>query len=192
MVPSTRPSHPALLVARDAIRDARERLVSQWTSWVADRMASHPDVVKSTLNRQFGLLVDILIELAGPMRREGAELWFTACDSYGRLAAVRGLAAGEVVEEIQHLRELLIRHLSERVFSLSPRQSMAVVLRLNRLLDKGIAHAVVGYTDALVETLLERSGVPVAASEPAERVITERLGQLEDELARLRKIGATD
>ncbi len=183
---STRPSNPAIMAARTAIQRVRNDLVNEWTQWVWERMNTAPEVVNSTLERQFGLLVDILIEIVGPLRRAGTELWFNSTDTYGRLAAVRGLAAGEVVEEIQHLRELLIRHLSEPVFSLPPRQSMAVMLRLNRIVDKGIAHAVVGYTDALVETLLHRRGVPVTAHELAEVVIAQRLEHLEEELARLR------
>ncbi len=183
----TRPSNPALQQARDVMQSARNHLVDQWTRWVAARTAQAPDFLgAATLERQFGLLIDILIELAGPRRRQGAELWFTTCDSYGRMAAIRGLAAGEVVEEIQHLRELLIRHLSEAVFQLSPRQSMAVVLRLNGFLDKAIAHAVVGYTDTLVETLLDRRGIPIAANEPADAALDQRLTQLEEELERLR------
>ncbi len=183
---STRPSNPAILAARTALLLVRNDLVSQWTQWVTDRTAGISGEVNPTLERQFGLLVDILIEVAGPLRQQGAELWFTACDAYGRLAAIRGLAAGEVVEEIQQLRELLIRHLSEPAFSMSARESMAVLLRLNRIVDKCISHAVVGYTDELVETLLDKRGVPVTAAEPAEVVISERLEQLEDELARLK------
>ena len=183
---STRPSNPAILAARTALLTVRDDLVSQWTQHVNDRAAGFLGENGSTLERQFGLLVDILIEVAGPLRRRGAELWFNACDEYGRLAAIRGLAAGEVVEEIQHLRELLIRHLSEPVFTMSARQSMAVLLRLNRIVDKCISHAVVGYTDELVETLLDKRGVPVTAARPAEKVISERLEQLEDELARLK------
>jgi hypothetical protein len=37
---------------------------------------------------------------------------------------------------------------------------MAIMLRLNRVIDKGIAVAVVGYTDALVATLFAQNGVP--------------------------------
>ena len=183
---TARPSNPALLAARTAMLVVRDDIVKQWARWVNERIATAPGLDAATLERQFGLLFDILVEFAGPLRRQGAELWFTACDAYGRLAAVRGLAAGEVVEEIQHLRELLIRHLSEAVFSLPTRQTMAVVLRLNRTLDKGIAHAVVGYTDTLVETLLDRRGIPIAANEPAEAAMTERISHLEDELAQLR------
>jgi hypothetical protein len=142
---------------------------------------------RPTLERQLALLVDTMVEMAGPLRRQVAEIWFSACDTYGRSAAARGLAAGEVVEEIQHLRELLIRELSEIIAALPARQSMAVVLRLNRFLDRGIAHAVVGYTDILVESLLNKRGVVLNASEPGENHMEERLSQLEEELEALRQ-----
>jgi hypothetical protein len=45
----------------------------------------------------------------------------------------------------------------------------------------------VGYTDALVETLFNQRGVPVSVSGPIEQAIAQRLGQVEAELARLRK-----
>lgn len=185
-----RPSHPALLVVRQAIRHDREQLLRQWVDWVDRRIEDTPGLRAPTVERQFAILIDILIELAGPLRKQATELWFSACEEYGRTAAVRGLAAGEVVEEIQYLRELLIHLLSETVFDLPPRQSMAVVLRINRMLDRGIAHAVVGYTDALVETLLDRSGVPVAASEPVEMVVAARVEHLEEEVRRLQNQAA--
>ncbi|NIM52144.1 MAG: hypothetical protein GTN78_08260 [Gemmatimonadales bacterium] len=181
-----RPSNPAMMAVSRSLRQNRDRLVEQWSRWVAGRMAQAPHIQRPTIERHLALLVDVMIEMAGPLRRQVAELWFTASDVYGHTAAARGLAAGEVVEELQQLRELLIHLLSEMVANLPPRQSMAVVLRLNRLLDRGIAHAVVGYTDALVETLLNRRGVPIVASEPAEDEVLQRLEQLEDELAQLR------
>lgn len=185
---TTRPSHPALLAARHAIQADRSRLLELWSQWIARRMAQAPGVKRPTVERQLALLLDIIIELAGPLRRQVAELWFAACDGYGRVAAVRGLAAGEVVEELQYLRELLIYTLSETVVLMPPRQSMAVVLRLNRLLDRGVAHAVVGYTDTLVETLLNRRGVPTGAKEETEVDVVTRISQLEEELARLRAL----
>ena len=43
------------------------------------------------------------------------------------------------------------------------------MLRLNRVIDKGIAVAVVGYTDALVATLFAQNGVPALGSERLRR-----------------------
>jgi len=181
-----RPSNPALLAVSRSLRAERDLLTERWSRRIARRISEAPHVRWPTVERHLALLVDILTESAGPLRRQVAELWFTACEVYGQTAAARGLAAGEVVEELQELRELLIHHLSETVSNLPPRQSMAAVLRLNRILDRGISHAVVGYTDALVETLLNRRGVPIVASEPADDEVLQRLEQLEEELAQLR------
>jgi hypothetical protein len=181
-----RPSNPALQAVSRALRGNRDRLVEQWAQWVTGRVQEAPHVRTPTVERHLALLVDILIESAGPLRRQVAELWFTASEVYGQTAANRGLAAGEVVEELQQLREILIHFLSEPIATLPARQSMAAVLRLNRILDRGISHAVVGYTDALVETLLNRRGVPIVASEPEEDEVLQRLESLEEELEQLR------
>ena len=183
---TTRPSKPAMAAVGRWLESNRDQLIRKWADWVTGRMSHVPIINRATIERQFALLLDIVIETAGPLRRQVAELWFDACDTYGRTAAARGLAAGEVVEELQHLRELLIRNLSEVIAALPNRQSMTVVLRLNRLLDRGISHAVVGYTDVLVETLLNKQGVVLDASEGGEIDVIRRLEQLEEELAMLR------
>ncbi len=182
-----RPSTSALAAVGRGIENRRDRLVSDWAGWINNRLASIEHIRRETIERQLALLVDILIEMADAPRRQTNELWLSASEWYGRTAAERGLAAGEVVEEFQYLRELLIRSLSELIASLQPRQSMAAVLRLNRLLDKGTAHAVVGYTDALVETLLNQRGVPVGALDAADTELEKRLEQLTSELARIRE-----
>lgn len=64
---------------------------------------------------------------------------------------------------------------------------MSAILRLNRTIDRGIAHTVVGYTDALVETLLNGRGVPIVATQPGEDEILQRLAHLESELELLRR-----
>jgi hypothetical protein len=182
-----RPSQPTLLAVSRALAARRDALASQWTRWILARVGAAPTVRPQVLERQVLLLIDLLIETAGPLRRAALELWLQASEGYGRTAAERGLAAGEVVEELQHLRELLIHHLSELIAALPGRVSMAAVLRLNRILDSGITHAVVGYTDALVETLFAQRGVPVSAGGSADDDIVQRLGHLEAELEQLRR-----
>ena len=68
--------------------------------------------------------------------------------------------------------ELMKRHL----------RLMAVLLHLNRVIDRGIAVAVAGYTDALVAELYVQDGVPSAGNglEPAD--VERQLGALEREL----------
>lgn len=136
--------------------------------------------------QQLGLLIDILVEFDGPFRHEANDLWHVAAEWYGRTAAERGLATGEIVEEFRHLRELLFRGLADIIVASPARQSMDTVLRINRVLDQGIAHAVVGYTDALVETLLHRRGVPVSSEEVPASEIELQLRQFERELQAIR------
>ncbi|HEX9054893.1 MAG TPA: hypothetical protein VF830_08300 [Gemmatimonadales bacterium] len=178
-----RASQPALLAAGRVISDSRNLMVAQWADWLGDRITAAPTIPRATVEREFRLIIDALTAMVGPLRREVGVVWLHVCEHYGRVAAARGLAAGEVVEELQHLRELLIRNLAPAFTTMRPRQSLAIVLRLNRVLDKGIAIAVVGYTDALVATLFSQNGVPVASSEYDPSDVQRQLGALEQELA---------
>lgn len=178
-----RASQPALLAISRVIADARDPMVVQWADWLGDRITAAPTIPRATVEREFRLIIETLSEMVGPFRREARIVWFHVCEHYGRMAAARGLAAGEVVEELQFLRELLIRHLSHTFSALRPRQSLAIMLRLNRIIDKGIAVAVVGYTDALVATLFAQNGVPALATEYDAVEVRRHLDALEAELA---------
>jgi hypothetical protein len=59
---------------------------------------------------------------------------------------------------------------------------MAIMLRLNRVIDKGIAVAVVGYTDARVATLFAQNGVPALSTEYDRAEVERQLLALEREL----------
>ncbi len=177
------PSAPALDAVGRAITARRDVLVAEWTKWVCQRVNCEAD---SVVELQLGLLVDILGEMPGPLRRPVTELWYRVCESHGRESAFRGLAAGEVVEELQHLRELLIRHLAEVTAALPARQYLATIMRLNRFVDKGISHAVVGYTDSLVETLFNQSGVPISAGNDPKTESIKRVQIYQAELQTIR------
>ena len=162
--------------------EMRDSMVIQWAAWLGDRMTSAHSVPRPTVERELRLLIDVMTEMVGPMRRDVKKIWYHSCEHYGRVAAARGLAAGEVVEEMQFLRELLIRNLSPVLAALRARQGMATMLRLNRVLDKGIAVAVVGYTDALVATLFAQNGVPSHDAELDTADIERQLENIESEL----------
>jgi len=59
---------------------------------------------------------------------------------------------------------------------------MAIMLRLNRVIDKGIAVSVVGYTDALVATLFSQNGVPSISVSSDFGEVARQLTSLEREL----------
>lgn len=163
--------------------DHKDAMITEWADWLVGRVSTTQAIPRTTLKRELRLIYDILIESVGPMRRSITEAWHHACEHYGRLGAARGLAAGEIVEEIQYLRELIIRRIGPVLSGLRQRQAMAIILRLSATLDKGMAICVVGYTDALVATLFTQSGVPAAGSAFDNHEVEKQLEQLEGELA---------
>src|SRR3954468_8496799 len=177
-----RASEPVLIDAGRVIAEMRESMVAQWADWLGDRVTAASTIPRSTVEREFRLLFDVLAEMVGPLRREANPVWFHVCEHYGRIASARGLAAGEVVEELTYLRELLTLNLAPVLVSMRARQGMAIMLRLNRVIDKGIAVAVVGYTDALVATLFSQNGVPLSSTKQDVAEGERQLDILEQEL----------
>lgn len=180
-----RASQPALLAAGRVIVEKRDDVVREWAERLGDRISVASTIPRSTVEREFRLLIDIMAQLVGPLRRESRHLWRCSCELYGRTASARGLAAGEVVEELLHLRDLMTRELAPVVAALRARQGMAILLRLNRLMDEGLASAVVGYTDALVATLMSSNGVPENGGTWDAADVDRQLETLESELASL-------
>jgi hypothetical protein len=166
-----------------AMADHRDAIIHEWSDWLTKRVSSAAGLSRETIERELRLLLDVMIENVGPMRRSADEVWHHACEHYGLVGAARGLAAGEIVEEIQYLRGLLTRRLGPVLATLRPRQAMAMILRLNAILDKGVAVAVVGYTDALVATLFAQNGVPAPSNSLDSQDILKQLDQIEGELA---------
>jgi len=95
-------------------------------------------------------LIGVLPLLVGPSREAVRPLWDRLSELYGVLAAKRGLAAGEVIEELHTLRELVILDLYRDPPSIDVAPlPLREILRLNRGFDRAVALASVGYTDAL-------------------------------------------
>jgi len=173
-----RTSSPSLLVVARGIAGIRDDLVAAWVAWLGGRQAGNPPLDGDTSRRMACLIADLLVVMAGPLRREAGEAWYAATDLYGKLAALRGLSAGEVVEELQHLREIIILQLGDLFVALPVRQQLPTVLRVNRVLDSAVTNAVVGYTDALVASMFSRDGVPVPTADSAQEAIAQ-IGGLE-------------
>ena len=179
-----RSSHPTQLAAAKATIEAREAMVSEWADWLVQRGGSQ-HIPRLLVERQCCLVIDTLVEMLGPLRREAKRVWQEVAEHYGRTAAARGLAAGEVVEEVQQLRVLLIKYIGDTVAGMRPRRAVAVFLRLNAIVDGGIAAAVVGYTDTLVASLLltDRDGQDLTGVNADD--LARQLAALERELSPL-------
>ncbi len=146
--------------------------MASWATWIRERQTGS-SLDESALERTHCLIIRLLAHMTGPLRREARETWFEAAELYGRLAESRGLSAGEVVDEFQHLRELLIVELGDLIVALPARQQLPAVLRMNRVCDLGVSNAVVGYTDALVAKMFGKDGMPVQV--PTEDSVRELL-----------------
>jgi hypothetical protein len=166
-------------------------MVARWIEWLGERITVTSAAPRDFVEDEFRVLIDTFATLIGPLRREAKSVWNRAAELYGRHAAVRGLAAGEVVEEMQYLRELLIRHLATEIAQLRPRQGMALLLRLNRLVDKGVAMAVVGYTDAMVNSLIPPADGDAPRPLSGHEDLHQSLSQIKVELARIVPAKAT-
>lgn len=164
-----------LLVSR-GIAGVRDELVAKWAAWLATRQTGGQGLDAATTERLLRLIVDLLVVMAGPLRREADGTWFAAAELYGRLAAIRGLSAGEVVEELQRLRELLARELADFFVALPVRQQLPMLLRINRVVDTAVSSAVVGYTDALVASMFSREGVPVPTTDSVHQAVAQIAG----------------
>ncbi len=128
-------------------------------------------------------LTALLPHTLGSRREEAEELWQTSTHLYGTLAFLRGLVAGEVVEELELLREVILRLLLPRMAA--PGGAEAGLLRdallLNRVLDTGVVQASVAYVDDLIFAHLQGSGVPAPWTGELEEELRRQLENLEGE-----------
>jgi hypothetical protein len=173
-----------LLAVGRRISAAREEIVESWFDIITRRHAGSQALEPFELRRTLCLIVSLLGHMTGALRRETRDTWFAATELYGRLAEARGLSAGEVVDELQHLRELLILELGDLIVALPARQQLPAVFRVNRACDTGVSNAVVGYTDALVAKMFSQDGVPVPVTDSLSELLAS-LHRLEADLALL-------
>ena len=123
--------------------------------------------------------------MLGAGRTDILPLWSECAELFGSVAARRGLSAGEVIEEFQLLREVILRMMFEQPAAASPGRSfMRGALLLNRTLDIGVTQASVGHTDLLFFSLLNGSGAvePMTGEEVQE--VLDQIVQFRDEAQR--------
>lgn len=163
------------------------RITRRWLREVRARYRTSTTGINGLLEEFLGVLAGFLPPLLGPYRDQVEPLWLRTAELFGVMAAKRGLAAGEVVEEFQVLREVLIRLLAQDPpLSGRARVTLREILRLNRAIDMGVTQASVGHTDALFFSLFEGSGIPEAP--PTAETLSELRDQLEAIRAELGEI----
>ena len=168
------------------IEERTQLLAQRWLRELDRRVEGNLEEARSLLEELCPLLVSCLPHLLGPYRSQVEALWQEAAEFYGNVGSMRGLAAGEAIEEFQLLREVLIRQLYEDppgdgTQSLGFRE----VLRLNRIVDEGVTYAGVGHTDALFFALFQGTGVARSLTPDLHAEVTDQITAIRRELDRL-------
>lgn len=127
-------------------------------------------------------LVSFLPGMLTAGRTDILPLWSECAELFGSVAARRGLSAGEVIEEFQLLREVILTMMFEQPPAGSPgRVPLRDALLLNRTLDIGVTQASVGHTDLLFFSLLNGSGAVEPMDGDELRLVLDQIGQLRDD-----------
>jgi hypothetical protein len=157
------------------------RLAERWLAEIRARHARWGPTQDTLLDRFFALLTAMLPASFGPYRAQIEPLWLQVSELFGSVAAQRGLAAGEAVDEFQVLREVLIRELYMEPPAGGLPLSLRDILRLNRIIDRGVTQASVGHADALFFALFQGSGVPEHLNADVQREVGEQLDAIDEE-----------
>lgn len=168
--------------------DRAEPLGERWLASVRGRQSTLGEGVEELVGGFLHLFLRLFPLTLGPLRTQAEALWVQAAELFGSLAAQRGLAAGEVIEEFQSLRECMIRLMwASPPVAEASRLALREVLRANRVIDQGVTHASVGHTDALFFALFQGSGVPESLTDDARYQIREQLQGIEREVDALHR-----
>lgn len=161
----------------------RESLSERWAAEIRSQGAGSGVPIDRVVDAFTSHLVRFLPWMLGPHRDTIEPVWIRAAELFGSIAARRGLAAGEAIEEFQILRELVIRDLY-RDPPLGGRLPLSLreILRLNRGIDRGVTHASVGHTDAMFFQFFESDGVGGGVGEDLIDEVREQLRVNAEEL----------
>ena len=158
-----------------------ERIRDRWIADVQSRDSGWSPEVHALTVTFFDLFLDMLPHGLGPFKDQVEPIWVQAAELFGSMAAKRGLAAGEVIEEFQMLRDAVIRFLYAEPPVAGPlRISLRDLLRVNRFIDRGVTQASVGHTDALFFALFQGRGV-------SEELSAENVAEIREQLETIRR-----
>ena len=159
-----------------------DRIRDRWLSHIGNRGGGRGESVEVLTVEFFDLFLAMLPYGLGPYKNEVEPLWLQAAALFGSMASQRGLAAGEVVEEFQGLRDAVIRFLyAEPPVNGPQRISLRDLLRVNRFIDRGVTQASVGHTDALFFALFQGNGVSEELTAVNVEEIREQLAGIREE-----------
>ena len=165
-----------------------DRIRDRWLSDVQSRDSGWSPEVHALTVTFFDLFLDMRPHGLGPFKDQVEPIWVQTAELFGSMAAKRGLAAGEVIEEFQMLRDAVIRFLYAEPPVEGPLKiSLRDLLRVNRFVDRGVTQASVGHTDALFFALIKGTGVSEGLTEENVAEIREQLDVIRGEFRQVER-----
>jgi hypothetical protein len=161
-----------------------ERIARRWRAGIRAKEGRSVGDGDGFLGYFLDNLIAFLSPCLGDQREAGEGVWQQATHLYGSLALQRGLAAGEVVEELQLLRGVILKLLLEDPpEDWRHRGFQRDLLTLNDTLDLGVVRASIAYVDDLFFAHLQGSGVPDGVTSEVEAEMGLQLETFRKELA---------
>lgn len=171
-------SAPSLPRVDEWLAGEVEALGTYWYREVVRRGGVTEPAVRTILRDLTGFMASMVPASVSVERKAVLDVCCRTAALYGSLGCLRGLAAGEVVEEIQILREAILRVVfSEPAVLIGADLKLREALRINRFVDELVTQASVSHTDDLFFQLLEGNGVP---STPTPDLLAEIKDQLKN------------
>lgn len=168
------------------LRERSPGIAERWAEGLLGAHSSWNRANESVVRPFCRGLVSLLPGMLSPYRTQILPLWSEGAELFGSMAARRGLSAGEVIEEFQMLREIIVRMMFERPPPGRGRGlQLREVLQLNRTVDIGVTQASVGHTDLLFFSLIHGSGVPKPLDSDDLGEVREQIRALRDEGCRI-------
>ena len=158
-------------------------IARRWLSEVRTLLGQPEELEDGLLAAFLPQMVRLLPHCLGEQKDAALEVWQQAAHLYGSVGLQRGLAAGEVVEEVGLLRECILKLLlDDGSGRWGDRAFRRDLLALNRCLDQAVVAASVAYVDDLFFAHLQGSGVPEGMSEELEQETKAQLDSFMREL----------
>jgi len=167
------------------VRERSPGIAERWARGLLAGGEAWSDANEVILRPFCRTLVSFLPGMLSAGRNDILPLWSECAELFGSVAARRGLSAGEVIEEFQLLREVILRMMFEKPPAGSPGgMPVREALLLNRTLDIGVTQASVGHTDLLFFSLLNGSGAVEPMDNGELEEVLDQIAQLRDEARR--------
>lgn len=163
----------------------RNQVADRWREELGSRAEVMDPKTSELVGELLHLLAWLLVPGFGIFRVQAESVLQQAAELYGNLGAHRGLAAGDAVEELQILREILLRLLHGEAGRGAVALELRDLLQLNRLIDRAVTYASIGHTDTLFFVMVHGTGASGPPTPELLSAVKEQVRAIQGELTEI-------